>query len=152
MLPVSHQPTETTNSFRIMATHPICDLAATDDQGSQKGHLKSNEVTIHFSPISHDRIKIKMHKWLGSSSRFRRYAYWPTLVMTWTSPDLNWGQILKFTFQWQKVHFLSRSTRQIWWYHFYFCVSHIKKVINKYHLCENDNFWFDDLWGQNHWP
>ena len=37
------------NSFRIIATHPICDdPGATDDWGSLEGHLGSHEVTIRF--------------------------------------------------------------------------------------------------------
>ena len=45
MLPVSHKPTETTNSFRIMATHAICDDPdATDDREPLGGHLRSSEV------------------------------------------------------------------------------------------------------------
>ena len=52
------------NSFRIMATHPICaDLGATDDRGSRGGHLRSNDVTIRFSPISRDRMEIETRKW-----------------------------------------------------------------------------------------
>ena len=41
-----------------MATYPICaDLGATDDRGSHGGHLRSNDVTIRFSPISRDRME-----------------------------------------------------------------------------------------------
>ena len=31
--------------------------------GSWGGHLRSNEITIRFSPINHDSIDIEMHKW-----------------------------------------------------------------------------------------
>ena len=56
------------NSFRIMATHPICaDLSATYDRESRGVHLRSNDVTIHFSPISRDRMKIETHKWCQST-------------------------------------------------------------------------------------
>ena len=47
-----------------MANHPICaDPGATDDRGSRGGHLRSNEVTIRFSPISRDGMEIEMRKW-----------------------------------------------------------------------------------------
>ena len=49
-LPVSHELTETTQFFQSHDTHPICDdPGATDDWGSQEGHLSSHEVAIRFS-------------------------------------------------------------------------------------------------------
>ena len=71
------------NSFRIMATHPICDdLGATDDWRSRGDHLRSNEVNIRFSPITRERRRVNGAKRLDSSSRFGIYAYCPTSVMT----------------------------------------------------------------------
>ena len=43
---------------------PICaDPVATVDRGSRGGHLRSNELTIHISPISRDRMDIETRKW-----------------------------------------------------------------------------------------
>ena len=55
MLPILHKPTETTQLFD--------DSGATDDWGSRGGHLRSNEVKILFSPITRDRMEIKVRKW-----------------------------------------------------------------------------------------
>ena len=56
MHPVSHELTETTQSFRITTTHPICDYpGAADDRGSRECHLRPHEVTISFSPITRDK-------------------------------------------------------------------------------------------------
>ena len=65
MLPVSHKPIETTQLFQdhVPSNHPICaDPGATDDQGSPEGHLRSNDVTIRFSPISRDSMEIETRK------------------------------------------------------------------------------------------
>ena len=66
MLPVSHKPTKPPDSFRIMATHPTSareDPGAIDDRGPRGGHLRSNEVTIRFWPISRARIRKQTRKW-----------------------------------------------------------------------------------------
>ena len=64
MLPVSHKPIKTTQIFRDHGHTPICaDRGATDDRGSRGGHLRSNDVTIRFSPISRDRMEIETRKW-----------------------------------------------------------------------------------------
>ena len=67
------------NSFRIMTTHPICDdPGATDERGPGEGHMRSREVTIRFSLIAPDRMKIERARGaerLGSSRRFQRYAH-----------------------------------------------------------------------------
>ena len=52
------------NNFGGARFNPICaDLGASDDRGLRGGHLRSNDVTIRFSPISRDRIEIETRKW-----------------------------------------------------------------------------------------
>ena len=117
MLPVSHNLTETPNSFRIMTTHPICDdRGATDDRGSREGHLRSHEVTIRFSPITRNRMEIEMRKWCQTTWLVK--PLWTICILTFLGHDLTlaWpdpqthnttearntqyhrGQILKLTF------------------------------------------------------
>ena len=63
MLPFGINQPKPPNSFRIMATHPICDdPGATDDWGSRGGHLRSNELKIRFSLITRDRMEIETSK------------------------------------------------------------------------------------------
>ena len=64
LLPVSINQPKPPNSFRIMATHPICDdPRAVDDRGSREDHLRSHEATIRFSPITRDRVEKETRKW-----------------------------------------------------------------------------------------
>ena len=52
-----------------MTTRPNCaDLGATD-QGSQESHMRSHEVTIQFSPITRDRMKIESREWCRKTAR-----------------------------------------------------------------------------------
>ena len=58
-----------------MATRPACaDPDATNDRGSRGGRLRSNEVTISFSPISRDMMEIEMRKWRQTTVLARRAA------------------------------------------------------------------------------
>ena len=97
---------ETTKALRIMTTRPNCaDLGATD-QGSQESHMRSHEVTIHFSPITRDRMEIESREWCRKTllvkplRKIRILAYLGhNLALTW--PDLR--SDLKFAFQGQNT-------------------------------------------------
>ena len=113
-----------------MATHPICaDLGATDDRGSQGGHLWSNDVTIRFSSISRDRTEIETRKlcqttWLVEPLQ-------SMCILTYLGHDLTltWPE-LRPNFQ-IDLMFRTGLTRRTRWCRFYFRIHHITKVINE---------------------
>ena len=62
-------------SWNAPATKPICDdPGATDDRESLEGHLKSREVTIHFSPITRDRIEIETRNRVVPNDSARQFS------------------------------------------------------------------------------
>ena len=113
MLPVSHKLIKTTQFFQDHGPSPhLCRSGCNWRSGvtgrSPKVKRRHNPF---FSPISRDRMEIETRKWcqaIGSSSRFRSCAYWPTWVMMWPWSYLTWSQIFKLTFQGQKVHVSNR--------------------------------------------
>ena len=134
-----------------MNTHLICDdlgLGATDDRGSRKGHLRSNEVTICSSSISHGKMKIEMHKWCQTTwlieppQKMRILTYlglgsWSDLDLSLTWPKVKFWN---WPFNIKKYMFQTRSTSWTRWCHFfYFRSSHVKKVINKNIYIKNDD-------------
>ena len=74
MLPISHKPSENTQFLNDYGHSPTCDdPGATNDWGSQGGHLRSNEVEIRFLPITRDRIRMEIarHKWCQTAWLFK---------------------------------------------------------------------------------
>ena len=149
MHPVSHKPTETTKSFRIMATRSPhlwwsgCNWRSVDTGRSSKVKW----VTIRFLHTSRDRMEkrrangAKQH---GSLRGFVGCAYWPTRVMIWYWPDLDltWPEVKFWTwpFKVKKYMFRIGTTRWTRWCHFYTRTSNVKKLLMKTISVKNDNF------------
>ena len=151
MLPVPHKPIETTQFLQDHDQSPHqcrseCNWRSRVTGRSPEvkwGQMRSNEVTIRFSPISRDRMEIETRKlcqttWLVESLRMMCISTYLgyDLTSTWLWPNLAWGQIFKLTFQSQKVHVsnqLDEATRCA----ILFFVSLIsKKLLMKNHLRE----------------
>ena len=97
-----------------MATHPICDdPGPTDDRGSREGHLRSNEVTIRFSPRSRDMMEIETRKWFPNNLGRQTASEDMHIDLLDPWADLAWGHIMKLTFQGQKVHASNRLDEAI---------------------------------------
>ena len=99
MLPVSHKPIETTQLFQDQDFSPYLWRSRCNWQsGVTGGHLRSNEITIRFSPITRDRMEIEMRKWCHTTWLFKTLRLFKTLcilnflghdlALTWPWPDL----------------------------------------------------------------
>ena len=136
------------NYFRITSTHPICDdLSATDDRGSRRGHLGSNEVKWGHKPFFANKSRQDGERdaqivpnylaRLAASEYVHILTFMGhNLILTWPWPDLTRGKILKLTFQDQKYMFRAGSTSRTRWFHFYFCISISKTILMINHLRE----------------
>ena len=73
------------------------------------------------------------------------------LLGSWPDFDMTWGQILKLTFQFQKVYIPNRLDKANTMVSF----SYLSYQRNYQWITislKNDNFSLDDLWSQNCWP
>ena len=173
---VSNKPTKTTHQFFQDHGHSsrlIIRLQLTiGAHGGGGGHLgsnRSNEITIRFSPISHNRMEIKTRMVPNGLARRAasddmHYAYWPTWVKIWLWPDLGltWPEVKYWNWpcKVRKNIFRIGSTRRTRWCPFIFVslisakllMSHEKwnclMKVMKFHLRENDYFSFDGLCSQ----
>ena len=75
------------------------------------------------------------------------------LLWSWSDFDLTltWGQILKLTFQFKKVHVSNRLEKANTMVSLLFSYLSYQKVIMKDYLRENGNL-CDDFWKQSYWP
>ena len=114
--------------------------------------MRSNEVTIRFSPISRDMMEIQTRKWcqchangvmqmvpckwchangamqLVPACRAASEDVHIDLLASWSDLSSNFSN---WPFNVKKCMLQTGWTRRTRWCHFYFRISHIKKVINE---------------------
>ena len=135
-----------------MATHPICaDLVATDDRGSRGGHLRSNDITVRFLPISRDRKEIETCKWCQATWLVEPLQAMCMLTYLGIDLSLTWPEVKfwNWPFKIKNAYF-----EPAWWgehgdVFFIFVSLMSKKLLMKNHFREkNINFSLTDLWAE----
>ena len=99
---------------------------------AHRGQMRSNEVTIRFSPINRDRMEKETRKWcqtIWPVEPLRMLCILTYMVTIWPWPDPTWVKFSDWPIKVKKYMFRTGSTRRARWLSFLFSYLISKKLL-----------------------